>query len=296
VIQRGNSENVRHRCSVFYSFIMPKEIEHTVRAPNWVGPKGRLVWKLCDFVKSKKYGEYTLQLISRFVIEQTVSVLVRNKSFKLTTGHPIINYRNSTYASKEPETLNWIDGFETGSIFWDVGANIGLYSLYAAKTHECRVFAFEPSVFCIEHLARNVWLNNLQHLVTVVPNPLSTKTQPNLLILSNRDYGGAANAFGTNVDQDGTEIRANFEYPVLGTTIDEAISKLNLPAPQHIKIDVDGIEPLILAGGVQTLKQVESVSVEVPTYRGANERVSELLTQSGLKLVLDSGNQFWRRA
>jgi hypothetical protein len=81
----------------------------------------------------------------------------------------------------------------------------------------------------------------------------------------------------------------------VGTTIDEAISALKLPPPEHIKIDVDGIEPLILAGGTQTLKQVKSVSVEVPTYRGANERVSELLSQAGLKLVLDSGNQIWRR-
>jgi FkbM family methyltransferase len=274
---------------------MPKEIKQTVRAPNWMGSKGRLIWRLCDFVKSKKYGELTLQLISRFVVEDSVSVLVRNNTFKLTTGYPIINYRNSTFASKEPETLNWIDSFETSSVLWDVGANIGLYSLYAAKTRECRVFAFEPSVFCIEHLARNVWLNNLQHAITVVPNPLSSNTQPNLLKLSKREYGGAANAFGTNIGQDGTEIKVKFEYNVLGTTIDEAVSKLKLPVPQHIKIDVDGIEPLILAGGAQTLMQVESVSVEVPTYRGANERVSELLSQAGLKLVLDSGNQIWRR-
>ena len=274
---------------------MPKEIKQTVRAPNWMGSKGRLIWRLCDFVKSKKYGELTLQLISRFVVEDSVSVLVRNNTFKLTTGYPIINYRNSTFASKEPETLNWIDSFETSSVLWDVGANIGLYSLYAAKTRECRVFAFEPSVFCIEHLARNVWLNNLQHAITVVPNPLSSNTQPNLLKLSKREYGGAANAFGTNIGQDGTEIKVKFEYNVLGTTIDEAVSKLKLPVPQHIKIDVDGIEPLILAGGTQTLKQVKSVSVEVPTYRGANERVSELLSQAGLKLVLDSGNQIWRR-
>jgi FkbM family methyltransferase len=124
---------------------------------------------------------------------------------------------------------------------------------------------------------------------------LSSNTQPNLLKLSKREYGGAANAFGTNIGQDGTEIKVKFEYNVLGTTIDEAVSKLKLPVPQHIKIDVDGIEPLILAGGAQTLMQVESVSVEVPTYRGANERVSELLSQAGLKLVLDSGNQIWRR-
>ena len=260
-----------------------------------MGAKGRLIWQLCEFVKLKKYGELTLQLISRFVIEDTVSVLVRNNTFKLTTGYPIINFRNSTFASKEPETLNWIDSFEAGAVLWDVGANIGLYSLYAAKTHGCRVFAFEPSVFCIEHLARNVWLNKLQHLITIVPNPLSANTQPNLMTLRSREFGDASNSFGTSLDQDGKEIDASFDYSILGVTLDEAISALKLPPPEHIKIDVDGIEPLILAGGTQTLMQVKSVSVEVPTHRGANERVSELLSQAGLKLVLDSGNQIWRR-
>jgi FkbM family methyltransferase len=192
--------------------------------------------------------------------------------------------------------LNWIDSFKNGSVLWDVGANIGLYSIYAAKTRDCKVFAFEPSVFCLEFLSRNIWLNELQSQITIVPNPLSDKTQPNLLTLHSREWGESSNSFGTSLDQDGEEINASFDYSVLGITIDEAISKLNLPAPEHIKIDVDGIEPLILAGGVQTLKQVESVSVEVPTYRGANEQVSELLTQAGLKLVLDSGNQIWRRA
>ena len=261
-----------------------------------MGSKGRLIWRLCNFVKSKKYGELTLQLISRFVVENTVSVLARDKTFKLTTGYPIVNYRNSTFASKEPETLNWIESFDHGSVLWDIGANIGLYSLYAATTRNCKVFAFEPSIFCIEHLARNVWLNELQHLITIVPNPLSAHSHSNLLTSRSRDYGDSSNSFGTIVGRDGTEIETNFEFNVIGTTIDESISKLNLPAPQHIKIDVDGIEPLILAGGVQTLKRVESVSVEVPTYRGANEQVSELLTQAGLKLVLDSGNQIWRRA
>ena len=116
-----------------------------------------------------------------------------------------------------------------------------------------------------------------------------------MLTLHSREWGDSSNSFGTSLDQDSKEIDASFDYSVLGVTIDEAISALKLPPPQHIKIDVDGIEPLILAGGAQTLMQVESVSVEVPTYRGANERVSELLSQAGLKLVLDSGNQIWRR-
>ena len=42
--------------------------------------------------------------------------------------------RVNSIFSKEPETIEWIKSFENNSIFWDIGANIGLYSLYAAIT------------------------------------------------------------------------------------------------------------------------------------------------------------------
>ena len=275
---------------------MPKKIKQTVHAPNWMGSKGRLIWKLLPRIASTRVGKLLLQTVTRFTIESSTTTYVNNTKFVLCNANPRLDFRTRTFATKEPETLKWIDSFKNGSVLWDVGANIGLYSIYAAKTRDCKVFAFEPSVFCLEFLSRNIWLNELQSQITIVPNPLSDKTQPNLLTLHSREWGESSNSFGTSLDQDGEEINASFDYSILGITIDEAISKLNLPAPEHIKIDVDGIEPLILAGGVQTLKQVESVSVEVPTYRGANEQVSELLTQAGLKLVLDSGNQIWRRA
>ena len=191
--------------------------------------------------------------------------------------------------------MTWIESFEDGSTLWDIGANVGLYSLYAAKVKNCRVYAFEPSVFCLEFLARNIWLNELQEKITIVPNPLSNQTQANLLTLHSREWAESSNSFGTTLNQDGNEIDASFDYSILGSTIDEAVTKLNLPEPQHIKIDVDGIEPIILAGGLQVLKRIDSISIEVPTYRGANAEVAKILSDCGLSLVLESGNQIWRR-
>ena len=51
-----------------------------------------------------------------------------------------------SYASKEPGTLAWIDTcFKEGDVFYDVGANIGQYSLYAALRHKnIKVYSFEP--------------------------------------------------------------------------------------------------------------------------------------------------------
>ena len=45
-----------------------------------------------------------------------------------------INYfRATTFETKEPETLEWIDTIPKNSVLWDIGANVGLYSLYAAR-------------------------------------------------------------------------------------------------------------------------------------------------------------------
>ena len=50
---------------------------------------------------------------------------------------------------------------------------MGLYSVYAAKKGKCTVCAFEPSVFNLELLARNMFLNDIQEQVTITPLSLS---------------------------------------------------------------------------------------------------------------------------
>ena len=63
---------------------------------------------------------------------------------KLAVPNWLAGWRVDTFSSKEPETLEWIDSLPEGSVLWDVGANVGLYSVYAAKKRRCRVWAFEP--------------------------------------------------------------------------------------------------------------------------------------------------------
>ena len=260
-----------------------------------MGSKGRLVWRSLPFLMRSKTLRLIAQTITRFTIESTSTLKIGEHDFILSSANPRLDMRIKTYATKEPETLKWIDSFVSGSILWDVGANVGLYSLYAAKSRQCKVVAFEPSVFCLEFLARNIWLNKLQKLVSIVPNPLNDETAVNLLTLSSREWGESSNSFGTKLNQDGKTIDQSLEYQILGMTMDDALVKLGLPKPQHIKIDVDGIEPIILAGGTNLLREVESVSIEVPTYSGANAQVSDILQRAGLSLDQNDGNQIWRR-
>jgi len=54
-------------------------------------------------------------------------------NFVITKPNTLCEWRAKTFSSKEPETLSWIDSFVKDSIFWDIGANIGLYSIYSNK-------------------------------------------------------------------------------------------------------------------------------------------------------------------
>ena len=274
---------------------MAKQLTRDFNPPAWMGSKGRLVWKILPMLMRLKLLRLIAQTITRFTIESTSESKIGNHVFILSSANPRLDMRIKTYATKEPETLKWIDELEQGSVLWDIGANIGLYSLYAAKSRQCKVFAFEPSVFCLEFLARNIWMNDLQNLISIVPNPLSNETKVNLLTLSSREWGESSNSFGTKLNQDGVEIHQSLDYQVLGMTLDHMITKLGLQKPNHIKIDVDGIEPIILSGGTNLLKDVDSVSIEVPTYSGANAEVSDILIGAGLTLEHQHGNQIWRR-
>jgi len=67
-------------------------------------------------------------------------------------------WRAETLFIKEPETIAWIDNFSPHSTLWDFGANVGTYTLYAAKNGHF-VVAIEPSSREYEILGKNIALN-----------------------------------------------------------------------------------------------------------------------------------------
>ena len=78
-----------------------------------------------------------------------------------------------------------------GDVFVDVGANVGLYSIYAAKKKNLQVIAFEPSVFNLELLARNLFLNDLQDHVTIAPFALSDGLGTSVMHMTTTEWGGS---------------------------------------------------------------------------------------------------------
>lgn len=227
-------------------------------------------------------GRYLQQRMAAVAMERSVTVRHNGHDLHWPVPSRLCRYRAETFSTKEPETLEWIDTMFRGSVLWDVGANIGLYSVYAAKASGCRVFAFEPSVFNLECLARSIALNDVSDEVTIVPIPLTDRLGLEYLRLRSADYGDALNSFGTDEGFDGGQIDEGFRYSMPGIIMDDA-RWYGISAPDYIKIDVDGIEARVLAGGSAMLRKVRSVQIEInddhPTQA---EECAALLIAAGL--------------
>ena len=205
------------------------------------------------------------------------------------TPNHICVTRANTFSSKEPEILEWIDKYGDKNPFFDIGANIGLYSIYYAKVKKGDVYSFEPSVFNLSQLAKNISINNLDKKIHIISNPLSNKQKINKFIVSDDIEGGALNAFGVRYGYDGKKIQNSFAFNLLGFALDDFFKmKIITKIPKLIKIDVDGIEHLILEGAQMTLKskQCKSVFIEVNySFKDQSEAVNKILKGCGFMLT-----------
>ena len=211
-------------------------------------------------------------------------------------------YRAKTLLTKEPETIAWLNKIKTNSVIYDIGANVGVYSIYAAAVRDCRVLSFEPSFLNLELLFRNIQTNNLQDKITIVPLSLSNKSQIEDFYMQEGDniWGGAHNSSGSNRSQDGTEMQKFKTSSQIALSLDDLVNIFNLPTPSHIKIDVDGLEDRVLQGGLNTFGNTKSILIEIDAKNtDKNREIQAVLSNLGfVKLIsIDrislEENQIW---
>ena len=180
--------------------------------------------------------------------------------------------------ASEPGTLAWIDGFGPGDVLYDIGANVGIFTIYAAKATGVRVVAFEPNPFSFRVLVRNLELNGITALVIPLCLALGGATGPATLVLSHMESGSIGNRLAAGKDDEGALI-----LQTLAFGLDHLGGRL--PAPSRLKLDVDGNEPEILAGARATLAdhRLKSVLCEFDGQgEEAQKAMDSLLRDCGL--------------
>ncbi len=240
---------------------------------------------LIGFAGQTRVGRRVINQLLKTAMETVREVSHSGLTLRLAAPNLLCRWRAATFSTKEPETLEWIDSIPQNSIVWDVGANIGLYSVYAGKKRNCRVWAFEPSVFNLELLARNIFANGLTEQVCIVPLALSDRLGSSQMRMTSTEWGGALSTFGQDFGWDGERIRQVFEFQTMGLSMDDAVHKMAIPMPDYIKMDVDGLEHFILKGGPNVLRSIKGILIEVnDDFQEQAEQCQKLLSESGLVL------------
>jgi len=219
--------------------------------------------------------------------------------------------------SKEPITLAWIDTFARGETLFDIGANVGMYTIYAAVIRDATVCAFEPEALNYAELNKNVFLNELHGQVLGYCVALSDVDKPDRLLLSDFGLGISYHDFEENSWTEDKEFAPDWRVSrdnrraqgCIGHRLDTLVAE-GLPIPDHIKIDVDGLEHRVIDGMVETLRgpRLKTVLIEINFDNPKNLAIvdkmadlgwqfswEQLRTHRSLKFTVDQIRDYQRR-
>lgn len=246
----------------------------------------------------KLYSNFIKLLISKYEWKDYIENSIHNEitkfnykkyNFKFYNPNSICNFRIKTFLTKEPETIQWLKSYRGNGLLLDIGANIGIYSNFYAKVKNNNVYAFECSPFNLRALTRNIILNNNQKKIIIYPLALSEKNRVSYFNMNTLTEGGAL----STLDDDKYK-KFKYKFLINSFSLDYLYEmKIIKNIPALIKIDVDGIEDLILKGAKKILKdeKCKSVLVEVnskSTYKF--EYIKKIMINSKFQMINDKKN------
>lgn len=215
----------------------------------------------------------------------TMGVRVGSHTLVYAVPNRTCAWRVQSLMTKEPATIEWLNSLPSGAAMLDVGANVGMYSIYAAVVRSARVFAFEPEAQNYATLCRNIVANKVHHLVLAWSAAVSDEEKFDCLHLSQLAAGGSCHSFGEARDAYLREASFPFLQGSYSTTIDRLVSTGAIPPPEFIKIDVDGFEHKVVAGAAAALRNtaLQSVIVEINPTIDAHRWIIRHLEAHGFR-------------
>lgn len=194
----------------------------------------------------------------------------------------------------EPNEFVYLNKFlKPGMTFIDVGANIGLYTLFAAKKvgDQGTVLGIEPSDREFQRLKAHVELNSLSNARLLQVAVSSSRTEAELLVATEKHSGhNTLGAFGYDC------VMAQGKEWVHVERLDDIVQQEGLQRVDVIKMDIEGAEFLALQGAEETLAQFHptmllELSDRTLKHQGcSSEQVWDFLTQSGYRIYVLDGN------
>ncbi len=195
--------------------------------------------------------------------------------------------RATRLLEKEPETIQWVEQMPPSSVFWDVGANTGGFSLYAALDPNIRVVAVEPGAVNHYLLALSAEMNGLAGRIDTYCIGFDDHTHAQSLAVSQLMPASSFRMSGAHDAE-----RFGSQQALLCFSIDDFLGWFEVPAPTHLKIDVPNMPQAVLRGGANTLADGPTTDILVELDSacfepGDLQRLLDWLAELGFR-------QMWR--
>ncbi|WP_246988373.1 FkbM family methyltransferase [Halorientalis marina] len=203
--------------------------------------------------------------------------------FHILTRHEFSRFNDPTLHGEIEVLSEIIESLESDNVFYDVGANVGLHACFAGQiTTSGSIVAIEPHPKSAKRLKENLELNNITG--EVCEYALASEYDTAVLELS-EDRAGAVGSVEMDERENGTNVEIDL---VPG---DNVIRSDEIPAPDVMKIDVDGGEMEVLRGLEDTLRNQSCrlIFCEIHpdallNYGATEEDVRDLLIDLGYEI------------
>lgn len=247
----------------------------------------------------RPYYVFVISILNK-IWDSRLNTLIQVKElgipiFKIHDFGKITRLRANSFEIKEPETIAWIKDFDIGDTLMDIGANIGMYSLYAAKKN-IKVVAVEPDALNYALLNLNIRINNFGEKIIPYAIAMHDIEKYSKFNISSIEWGGALNSFDNELDFQSKKFKIEHIQGVFGSSVDSFLNEINFN-PNHLKIDVDGNEYLILQGAKNLLKSncLKSILVELNEVRKDYSQSIELIEDAGFNLIEKTNSEIFNR-
>lgn len=204
---------------------------------------------------------------------------------KFNTRNASANYIEGT--NEIPVQKAMARYLNSGDVFYDIGANVGFFSLIAARMvgSSGKVYAFEPVPTNAAVVRRNARLNNLQN-ITVYEKAVSSSPGKGELLLAEHPGGAMLATAGATMNS-----ASRGAITVDLVSIDEMIAQKALTPPSLVKVDVEGVELDVLRGMSESIKQFKPIVIYETddkyqeAFMRKNKEVDEFLEALGYEIT-----------
>jgi FkbM family methyltransferase len=255
----------------------------------WLGGKNRRSSRMLEKIIFSPINSFLSLLIEKTRISKRIfdffgrvlpipKTIVRGVPIKIILPLNQVGVYNTfkDWEEREPEVLDWIDGFEKGCIFFDVGASFGTETLYAALKNEGpkKIVSFDLDLESSFNLAYNISLNNI------------TNVEQYFLALSDKLNLISYSCVTQYYFIEGRKQYDNVNYKTISISIDQFINMTHI-FPDYMKIDVDGAEESIISGMTETVQNKRLRSVVIEVSDKSEPTITKFFHEAGFRIEFE---------